>query len=76
MILNIHIYNIIYLLIRENKLTALSLLTGYHVYTLVSVTFRLSSFHQAGLELRHTKLLLTILFALTEGPPLPTAEIY
>ena len=53
---------------RENKLTALSLLTGYHVYTLVSVTFRLSSYQEAGLELRHAKLLLTVLFALTEGP--------
>ena len=54
-------------LCRESKLTALALLTGYHAYTFVSVIFRISSYHQAGLTIAHVKHGLAISFALIEG---------
>ena len=55
------------LLSRESKVTALSLLTGYHGYTFVSLLLRMSSYQQAGLTLANLKLPLNMLFALTEG---------
>ena len=52
---------------REDRVTALALLTGYHVYTFTSVLFRLTAYLQAGLQPSHLKLLLTVLFLLVEG---------
>ena len=52
---------------RDNKYSALGLLTGYHLYTFSSQVMRLGSFGESGLGLHHTKMILTALFTITEG---------
>jgi hypothetical protein len=45
--------------LRENKYTALGLLTGYYFYTFTSHIFRLASFAEHGLGYQHIKIVLT-----------------
>ena len=52
---------------REEKYTALALLSGYHMYSLGSQLYRLDSYLSAGLGARHAKLAITATFILVQG---------
>ena len=52
---------------REEKYTALALLSGYHMYSLGSQLYRLDSYLSAGLGARHAKLAITATLILVQG---------
>ena len=54
-------------IVREEKYTALALLSGYHMYSLGSQLYRLDSYLSAGLGARHAKLAITATFILVQG---------
>ena len=62
---------------REEKYTALALLSGYHMYSLGSQLYRLDSYLSAGLGARHAKLAITATFILVQGNHQPpTISLY
>ena len=60
---------------REEKYTALALLSGYHMYSLGSQLYRLDSYLSAGLGARHAKLAITATFILVQGNHLTTNHL-
>ena len=62
-------------IVREEKYTALALLSGYHMYSLGSQLYRLDSYLSAGLGARHAKLGITATFILVQGNHLTISPV-